>query len=111
MPAPGEGTLNHLTLFIADDGTISYELASRKNGRSSGKIELDTPLPTGWADWQLTINKTIPHAASSMDFNPVNSETALASTDLPDGVRVHIQRNGETFERWAPAGWQITIPT
>ena len=111
MPAPGEGTPNHLTLFIADDGTISYELASRKNGRSSGKIELDTPLPTGWADWQLTINKTIPHAASSMDFNPVNSETALASTDLPDGVRVHIQRNGETFERWAPASWQITIPT
>ena len=111
MPAPGEGTPNHLTLFVADDGTISYELASRKNGRSSGKIELDKPLPTGWADWQLTIDKTIPHAASSMDFNAVNSETAPASTDLPDGVRVHIQQNGETFERWAPAGWQITIPT
>src|SRR6266542_1194484 len=111
MPAPGEGTPNHLTLFIADDGTISYELASRKNGRSSGKIELDKPLPTGWADWQLTIDKTMPHAASSIDFNPVNSETASASTDLPDGVRVRIQQNGETFERWAPAGWQITIPS
>jgi len=23
---------------------------------------------------------------------------------------VQIQQNGETFERWAPAGWQITIP-
>jgi hypothetical protein len=111
MPAPGEGTPNHLTLFIADDGTISYELASRKNGRSSGKIELDTPLPTGWADWQLTIDKTMPHAASSMDFNPINSETAPASTDSPDGVHVQIQQNGETFERWAPAGWQIAIPT
>jgi len=111
MPAPGEGTPNHLTLFIADDGTISYELASRKNGRSSGKIELDKPLPTGWADWQLTIDKTIPRAASSMDFNPVNSETAPASTDLPDGVHVQIQQIGETFERWAPAGWQIAIPT
>ncbi len=110
MPAAGEGTPNHLTLFIADDGTIGYELASRKNGRSSGKIELDKPLPTGWADWQLTIDKTIPHAASSMDFNRVNSETAPASTDLPDGVRVRIQQNGETFERWAPAGWQIAIP-
>jgi hypothetical protein len=111
MPAPGEGTPNHLTLFIAEDGTITYELVSRKNGRSSGKIELDQPLPTGWADWQLTIDKKIPHAASSMDFNPVNSETAPASTDLPDGVRVSIQQNGETFERWAPAGWQIAIPT
>ena len=111
MPTPGEGTPNHLRLFIADDGTISYDLASRKNGRSSGKIELDKPLPTGWADWQLTIDKTMPHAASSMDFNPVNSEKASASTDLPDGVRLRIQQNGETFERWAPAGWQITIPS
>jgi hypothetical protein len=111
MPAPGEGTPNHLTLFIAEDGTISYELVSRKNGSSSGKIELDKPLPTGWADWQLTIDKKMPHAASSMDFSPANSETAPASTDLPDGVRVRIQQNGETFERWAPAGWQIAIPT
>jgi hypothetical protein len=110
MPAPGEGTPNHLTLFIAEDGVISYELASRKNGRSSGKIELNKPLPTGWADWQLTIDKTMPHALSSMDFNPTNSETASATADLPDGVRVSIQQNGETFERWAPAGWQITIP-
>ena len=111
MPAPGEETPNHLTLFIADDGTISYELTSRKNGKSTGKIDLNKPLPTGWADWQLTIDKTMPHAASSMDFNPVNSETAPASTDLPDGVRVRIQQNGENLERWAPAGWQIAIPT
>jgi hypothetical protein len=111
MPAPGEQTPNHLTLFIADDDTISYELTSRKNGKSSGKIALNKPLPTGWADWQLTIDKTMPHAANSMDFNPINSETTPASTDLPDGVCLRIQQNGETFERWAPAGWQITIPT
>jgi hypothetical protein len=111
MPAPGEGTPNHLTLFIAGDGAISYELTSRKNGKSSGKIELNKPLPTGWADWQLTIDKAMPHAASSMDFNPVNSETAPASNDLPDGVRVRIEQNGGTFERWVPAGWQVTIPT
>jgi hypothetical protein len=110
MPAPGEETPNQLTLFIADDGTISYELASRKNGKSTGKIELDKPLPTGWADWQITIDKTIPHAASSMDFNPVNSETAPAS-NVPDGVHVQIQQNREIFERWAPGGWQIAIPT
>jgi len=53
----------------------------------------------------------MPHAASSMDFNPVNSETASGGTDLPDGVRVRIQQNGENLERWAPAGWQIAIPT
>ena len=111
MPAPGEETPNHLTLFTADDGTITYELTSRKNGRATGKIELNKPLATGWADWQLTIDKTMPHAASSMDFNPINSETVPATADLPDGVRVRVQQNGETIERWAPAGWQIAIPT
>ena len=111
MPGPGEGTPNHLTLFIADDGTISYELTSRKNGKSSGNIKLNEPLATGWADWQLKIDKMMPHATNSMDFNPVNSETAPANADLPDGVRIRVQQDGETFERWAPGGWQITIPT
>src|SRR6476660_3549861 len=44
MPAPGEEAPNHLTLFVADDGAITYELVSRKNGKSSGKIELNEPL-------------------------------------------------------------------
>jgi hypothetical protein len=111
MPASGEGTPNHLTLFIAGDGVISYQLTSRKNGKSSGKIELNKPLSTGWADWQLTVDKTMPHAASSIDFNPTNPETAPATADLPEGVRLRVQQNGEAFEQWAPAGWQITIPT
>ena len=111
MPAPGEGTPNHLTLFIADDGTITYELTSRKNGRSTGKLDLNKPLATGWADWQLMIDKAMPHAASSMDFNPINAEKTPATADLPDGVRVRIEQNGENLERWAPAGWQIAIPT
>jgi hypothetical protein len=114
MPAPGEEAPNHLTLFIADDGAITYELASRKNGKSAGKIDLNTPLPTGWADWQLVADDTMPNAQPQMDFTPVKPEQTSASssalTDLPDGVRVRIQQNGETFERWAPAGWQITIP-
>ena len=114
MPAPGEEAPNHLTLFIADDGAITYELASRKNGKSAGKIDLNTPLPTGWADWQLVADDTMPNAQPQMDFTPVKPEQTSASSsalaDLPDGVRVQIQQNGETFERWAPAGWQITIP-
>ena len=113
MPAPGEETQNHLTLFIADDGAITYELASRKNGKSSGKLDLNKPLPTGWADWQLVVDETMPSAQAQMDFTPLKSKpTASASGtgDLPDGVRVRVEQNGETFERWAPAGWQITIP-
>jgi len=114
MPALGEETPNHLTLFIADGGTITYELASRKNGKSSGKIDMNKPLPTGWADWQLIVDKAMPHAGQWMDFAPVKAEkksTSLAAADLPDGVRIRIQQSGATFEQWVPAGWQIAVPT
>ncbi|PYJ22525.1 MAG: hypothetical protein DME99_05205 [Verrucomicrobia bacterium] len=114
MPTPSEGTPNHLTLFIADDGALTYELASRKNGKSSGKIDLNQPLSTGWADWQLVIDNTMPHAQQQMDFTPVKSErtsTSSAAADLPDGVRARIQQNGQTFEQWIPAGWQVAVPT
>jgi hypothetical protein len=55
----------------------------------------------------------MPSAQAQMDFTPVKSEPTSAASgtgDLPDGVRVRVEQNGETFERWAPAGWQITIP-
>src|SRR5260370_2949412 len=41
MPAPGGEAPNHLTLFIADGGAITYELASRKKENSSGKIDMN----------------------------------------------------------------------
>ncbi|MBA3273257.1 MAG: hypothetical protein H0T11_05215, partial [Chthoniobacterales bacterium] len=100
---------NRLTLFIADDGRITYELVSRKAGRSTGALELNTPLPTGWADWQLTVDRTMPHAEHWMDFNPIASPAAGAN--LPDGIRVRVQQEGSTIEQWIPAGWQIALPT
>ncbi len=113
MPPSGANALNHLTLFVADDGAITYELASRKNGKSSGKIDINKPVATGWADWQLVVDKAMPHAGQWMDFTPVKAEktsTPPAAANLPDGVRVRIQQNGDTFEQWVPAGWQITVP-
>jgi hypothetical protein len=114
MPSAGEAAPNHLTLFVANDGALSYELLSRKNGKSSGKIELDKPLITGWADWQLVVDKTLPHAEQWMDFRPAKSEGATSASgaaELPDGVRVRVEQNGETLEQWVPAGWQVTVPT
>jgi hypothetical protein len=112
MPAAGEEAPNHLTLFIADDGAITYELISRKTGTSSGKIDMNKPLTTGWADWQLVVDKFLPHAEQWMDFNQAKSEaTAMAPKDLPDGVRVRLEQRGEKFEQWVPAGWQISVPT
>jgi hypothetical protein len=105
----GSGVQNHLTLFIADDGGVTYDLVSRKAGHSSGKLDLNAPLPTGWADWQLTVDQTMPHAEHWMDFNSVASPAANAN--LPDGVRVRVEQQGSTIEQWLPAGWQIALPT
>ena len=112
MPTAGEAAPNHLTLFIADDGAITYELISRKNGNSSGKIEMNKPLTTGWADWQLVVDKVMPQAEQWMDFNPAKeSRSTSTSNELPDGVQVRVEQSGEKFEQWVPAGWQITVPT
>ena len=114
MPPAGTEAPNYLTLFMADDGGITYELASRKAGKSSGKIDLNQPLATGWADWQLIVDRTMPRAEPWMDFTPTKSEKTSPSSsaaELPDGVRVRVQQRGETFEQWVPAGWQITVPT
>lgn len=109
MPAAGDASANKLTLFIADDGGITYELVSRKAGRSTGKLEIGKPLPTGWADWQLTVDKTMPHAEEWMDFNPAPT-SARTGAELPDGVKIRIQQDAQTFDQWIPAGWHISVP-
>ena len=111
MPLAGEAAPNHLTLFITDDGGISYQLVSRKAGNSTGQMEINKPLTTGWADWQLNVDKVMPHAEQWMDFTPAKSEKTPTVANLPDGVRIRIEQNGERFEQWVPAGWQITVPT
>lgn len=111
MPAPGEQAPNHLTLFMADDGTISYELVSRKNGTSTGNLEINKPLPTGWADWQLVVDKTIPHAEHWIDFNPAKADPSSATKDMPDGIRVRVEKDGQAIEQWVAAGWQVSVPT
>jgi hypothetical protein len=108
MPAAGGTTGNHLTFFIAPDGSVTYDLASRKLGRSTGKLELNKPLTTGWADWELTLDRILPHAEEWMDFVP--AKPPPTGPDLPAGVRVRIQNGAQTSEQWVPAGWQISVP-
>lgn len=112
MPAVGEDAPNQLTLFIGDGSAITYELVSRKAGKSSGKIDINQPLATGWADWQLKIDNVMPHAEQWMDFTPAKPDTPPAmAKDMPDGVRIRIEQNGNMIEQWVPAGWQVTVPT
>ena len=109
IPATGESALNHLTLLVGDDGAITYELVSRKNGSSSGKLDLNQPVPTGWADWQIVVDKFLPQADHWMEFHPVQADTGGTIKEMPDGVRVQLDQNGEKVEQWVPAGWQIGV--
>ena len=108
MPEDGAAAPNHLTLFLEDNGTVTYALESRKTGRATGTIELNKPLTTGWADWQLTVDRTMPHAEEWMDFIP--TPPPVTGADLPDGIRIRIEQGGKISEQWIPAGWQISIP-
>jgi hypothetical protein len=106
-PAAEGGAPNKLTLFIADDGALTYELHSRRSGRSTGTIALNQPLQTGWADWTLTLEQLMPNADHWLEFAPV-TETR---PDLPAGVRIRVQqRDGTTIEQWIPGGWQVSVP-
>ncbi len=109
MPAAGSAAANHLTLFIADNGAITYDLISRKQGHSTGKILPGQPLATGWADWQLTVDTTLAHAVQWMDFKPIAHPPA--GSDLPSGLRIRIDQNGKAIEQWIPSGWQVSVPT
>ncbi|MDQ6655410.1 MAG: cytochrome c biogenesis protein ResB, partial [Verrucomicrobiota bacterium] len=106
--AAAAGGPNRLTLFIADDGSVTYDLASRKQGRSTGKLEPNAPLPTGWADWALVMDQTMPHAEAWNDFQPIAAPATAAN--LPDGVRIRVQQGDKSIEQWIPAGWQIGVP-
>jgi len=113
--AANAGVPNRLTLFIADDNALSYDLMSRKAGRTIGKLDLNAPLSTGWADWTLVIDRTMPHADHWMDFQPVAATAAAAPAggpaNLPEGIRIRVQQGDNTVEQWIPAGWQISVPT
>ncbi len=105
----GNAAQNHLTIFVADDGAFSYELTSRKNGRSTGRLTPNIALPTGWADWQLTLDQSLPHAEEAMEFSPAPADRMTG--DVPDALRLRLEQNGNVSELWAPSGWQVTLPT
>ncbi len=111
MPPPGGEVANHLFVFVDDSGAITYELVSRKNGKSTGKLSLNQPLATGWADWQVTIDKVMPNATAWTDFIPSQKSAQGPSAELTEGLLVRTEQNSVVTEQWVPAGWQIAFPT
>jgi hypothetical protein len=102
------GVKNHLTLYVAPDGSLSYELSSRKMGLSSGKLALDKPLETGWADWTLVPDQYLAHAEERFDAHPA----APGSRGMhAEGVLINAARGSDNVRQWVPLGWQVSVPT
>ena len=111
MPPAGSEVPNHLYIFVDDNGAITYELVSRKNGKSTGKLALNQSLATGWADWQLTLDKTMSNATAWTDFRPSQKSEQGPSSEISEGLLVRLEQNGTVKEQWVPAGWEIAFPT
>ncbi len=111
LPAVEDDSANRATLFLAENGTLSYELSSRQNGRSTGTLAPGAPLATGWADWQFTVDQILPHAEAATAYRPVTG-FAKQGRHSPDGVRLRVADGSgrAPVERWIPAGREITLP-
>lgn len=109
VPAVGDapGGLNQLTLYIGDDGGISYELKSRKLGSSTGTLRTGEPLATGWADWKLVVDRFLPRAIEHISAAPATTEW---SGPKAEGLLIRATKQGNTIEQWAPLGWQVALP-
>lgn len=110
VPAVGDapGGLNRLTLYVSDGGAISYELKSRKLGISTGTLKTGEPLATGWADWQLVVDRFLPRAIEHISAAPAT--TAAGSGSKAEGLLIRASKQGEAIEQWAPLGWQVALP-
>ena len=99
---------NHLTLYVAADGGLSYVLESRMAGLSSGKLEINKPLATGWADWTLVADQYLPSAEERYDAHPADAGSKGMHAE---GVLVRATNGAKTVDQWVPLGWQVSLPT
>jgi hypothetical protein len=102
------GIKNHLTIYVAQDGSLTYELSSRRDGLTSGKLALNQPLPTGWADWTLVADQYLPNAEERFEAHPA---TATSQAMHAEGILVQASQGGRDIKEWVPLGWQISVPT
>src|SRR5581483_4140312 len=83
---------NAVTIFTDDKGAMTYQLSSRKNGVSTGKLELGKPLTTGWADWQLLVDQTLSRAEQHFVARP-------ATNGKSEGVLIRAIHADKTIEQ------------
>src|SRR5438094_5093360 len=104
-----QGSPNRLTIYIAENGALTYELSSRKSGISAGILELNKPFPTGWADWKLTADQLLPHAEQHFTAQPAAASGAPGAG--MEGVLIRASHGGASFEQWVAPGVPASFST
>ena len=113
VAAPTEGA-NQALVFVATDGTMSYELrASATTIPVKGILKSGEAINTGWADWTLTAIESLPRAVEFTKFAPAPDKKGgkAEMARLTEGVRVRLSKGTEAHEEWVPGGWRVSLPT
>ncbi|MBV9128331.1 MAG: hypothetical protein JO117_09625, partial [Verrucomicrobia bacterium] len=124
MNAPSENgasSANQATIYCdAASGALTYVLKSGATPQPVvGALTAGGPgINTGWADWQLSVDQSLPSATDYTAFHPVEGAKkgpeagAMAQGNHTEGLRVRLSKPGSpTVEEWVPAGWQVALPT
>ncbi len=113
-PVPAPTGNNQALVFVAPDGSMSYELrASATAAPVKGVLKAGEPINTGWADWTLTAFESIPRAVEFTKFAPVPEKKGgkMDTSKFTEGLRVRLSKDGEVHEEWVPGGWRVSLPT
>ncbi len=113
-PVPVPTGNNQAIVFVAPDGSMSYELrASATAAPVKGVLKPGEPINTGWADWTLTAFESIPRAVEFTKFSPAPEEKGgkMDTSKFTEGLRVRLSKDAEVHEEWVPGGWRVSLPT
>jgi hypothetical protein len=113
-PAPVLAGNNQALVFVAPDGSMTYELrASATAPPVKGVLKPGEAINTGWADWTLTGVESIPRAVEFTKFSPAPEKKGgkMDTSKFTEGLRVRVSKDGDVHEEWVPGGWRVSLPT
>lgn len=115
LPSPTTSSLvetkrqtRSLRFIVYAGEDLSYQLFTGQEEPLSGKLELNQPVATGWADWTATLLEVIPSASGYNDFLP---QPDSENSPFPKGLKVRLSKEGRSIEHWVAGGWEIPILT
>ncbi|WP_093286250.1 hypothetical protein [Verrucomicrobium sp. GAS474] len=107
-PAHEEKPTPTLQLLGGTEAPLRYRLLRGERVEKEGTLLSGTPLPLGWAEWQVTLESALPNARVEKTIAPTIAATAEANS----GIRVALL-DGEkpvSPSLWIPSGTSQDLP-